>query len=224
MGRFAVTNFSKGEFAPELYGRIDIPQYGAGAKELTNFIVQRYGGATFRPGFELVAEVDDITIRRRMIPFQYSIEQAYILHLEHNEMRVLANGGYILEEDDLAIQSVAIGLQTTLEIPFHDFAVGDKLYFDGVEGMVQLNNRFLLVTAVPDADHVTVDVNSVDFDAFVSSTGILRVAAPPPPPAPPATPTPAPPTTTPAPTGSVGGTGSASGPGTWDGLIRPAIV
>lgn len=181
MLRRALTNFSKGEFGPELYGRVDIPQYSAGAKQLSNWIIQRYGGIFFRPGFQFVAPVPENV--RRLIPFQYSIDQAYVLIPDQYAMLVAASGGLILE-DNLKILSVETGSETTLEIPFHDMEVGDQVYLAGVEGMTELNNRFATITAVPDADHITIDVDSTTFSVFVSSDGEERTAPPAPPPAP----------------------------------------
>ncbi|KKN57908.1 hypothetical protein LCGC14_0557390 [marine sediment metagenome] len=45
-------SFGAGEFAPLALGRTDLPQYGAGLKQLSNFIVSPQGSATRRPGFK----------------------------------------------------------------------------------------------------------------------------------------------------------------------------
>jgi hypothetical protein len=224
--RDLVTNFSRGEFAPELYGRVDIPEYSAGAKRLRNFVIQRYGGLAFRPGFQFVGEVDDKTETYALRAFQYSVDQAYILLLGDSKMQVLAHGGFVAE-DNLEIHSVGVGGATTLEIPFHDMAVGDRGYIDGVEGMVELNGRFVEVIGVPDADHITIDLSSVGFDAFVSSDGITRVGTPAPPPAPEAPP-PAPPAPPTPPETTTGGGNEAiidrgRGTGTWGARIDTDI-
>src|SRR5437773_10533889 len=99
MPRQAITNFSRGEFAPELYGRVDIPQYNAGARELTNFIIQRYGGVSFRPGFRFVGEVDDIDWNYRYVPFQFSVDQAYVMVFGDVQVRFLADGGMVAEDN-----------------------------------------------------------------------------------------------------------------------------
>ena len=227
MARLAITNFSKGEFGPELYGRVDIPQYNAGVKQGLNFLIQRYGGAMFRPGFRFAGEVDDLTKVYRLSPFQYSIDQAYILLHGDLQTRFLAEGGFVVEED-LAIQSVVTGPTTILGLPFHAYVVGERIWIDGVTGMVELNNRYATVLSVPDANHVEVDIDSTGFSAFVSSTGIVRVGAPAPPdppePTPPDPPAPTPPPTTSGPGVDLGGGGSGQGPGNWDGFVRPSIA
>jgi hypothetical protein len=204
--KLAITNFSRGEFGPQLYGRVDLPQYNAGAKELTNFIVQRYGGVRFRDGFRHVAPVfGDITKPVKLIPFQYSIDQAYVVVMRDSIMNVAARGGMVLEED-LKIQSVTYGATTTLAIPFHGYAVGDILFLNGNTGPEEMNNRFVTVTAVPTAGTVTVALNSTGFDALTDSTGIVRGA----PPTPPPTPEPPPPAPPPAPPPPPVGTGESN--------------
>jgi len=204
------TNFTKGEISPELQARIDTSQYGAAAKKVRNFIIQRYGGLSFRPGFRFVGEVDDATKQVRYLPFQYNIEQAYIMALEDGNMRLLTGGGFVIEQD-LQITAISKDANAQITAAYHDYEVGDRLYLQGITGMVELNDRYVTVVSVLDADNFTIDVNTTSFSTFVSSTGDVRVGAPtppdPPPPDPPAPPAqPDPPSTT---TG--GGSGSATG-------------
>lgn len=209
--KLPMTNFSKGEFAPLLYARVDVPQYQAGAKVVENFIIQRYGGLSFRPGFRFAGEVDNFDHNYRMIPFAADQNQGFIQLLGDLQMRVMARGGFVLEED-LKIISVTTGATTILEIPFHDYNVGDRLYLDGNTGM-PLDGRFVTVLSVPDADHVEVDLDSTGFAALTASTGIVRVGAPtPPPPDPTPLPDPTPPPP-PPPTGGGGGSGGELGGG-----------
>jgi hypothetical protein len=211
MARQSITNFSRGEFGPELYGRVDIPQYNAGAKELTNFIIQRYGGVAFRPGFRFVGEADATDGTYRYMPFQFSVEQAYVIVYGESAMRLLAGGGFVTEED-LKIVSATQANQIVIEVPFHDMTVGQRVYIDGISGMEELNGRFAKVVAVPDADHITLDINSTNFAALTDSTGIVRTEAPTPPPDPePAPPPPPPPPPPPTTTG-----GGSGGSGTYN--------
>ena len=71
-------SFAGGELTPALYGRTDLQKYDVGASTLKNMIVLRYGGATRRPGFRHVAKTQGGR-KARLIPFQYSTEQSYVL-------------------------------------------------------------------------------------------------------------------------------------------------
>ena len=117
MPKYPITNFSRGEFGAELYGRVDIPQYTAGAKQLKNFIVQRYGGAARRPGFRYVGELRD-TDERLLVPFQYSIEQSYVIVMGNSKMTLAALGGMITEMV-VKITAITKATQAVLTIPFH---------------------------------------------------------------------------------------------------------
>lgn len=215
------TNLSKGELAPELQARIDTAQYEAGAKRLRNFIIQRYGGASFRPGFRLVGELDNITSTPRYLPFQYNVEQAYIMALDEGYMRLLALGGMVIE-DNLKITAITKAANAQITAAFHAYVVGDKIYFHGITGMTELNGRTATVMSVVDANNFTININTSSFTTFVSSDGIVRGGAPAPAPAP--TPPPVPPAL-PAVVEStdMGGSGADLGEGEYrydDGTLR----
>lgn len=211
--KLPLSNFTKGEFAPDLYARLDIPQYAAGARKLTNWIIQRQGGLKFRPGFRFVAETDSYSGQERMIPFSYDQNQGYMQLFSNLRMRLLANGGYVTESD-LKITAVTKGATTLITAPFHGFVVGDRVYFDGNTGMVELNYRFGRVLTVPTADTFTVDINSTAFSNLTDSSGVVNSAPPAPSPDPAPVPLPPPVVNNPLPvtTGASGATTYAGTP------------
>jgi len=212
MPTIPLTNLSKGELSPELQARIDTAQYGAGAKRMRNFIVQKYGGASFRPGFRYVAEADTAVSTPRYLPFQYNIEQAYIMVLDEGFMRLLAFGGVVIE-DNLLITALTQAANARVTAAFHAYVPRDKIYFHGVTGMTGINGRTGTVLTVIDANNFTVDIDTSNFPAFISSSGTARVGAPAPTPAP--TPPPVPPAL-PAPPETGGGGGSGSDLGEYE--------
>jgi hypothetical protein len=216
--RQLLTNFTKGELGPELYGRIDSPHYQAGAKRVRNFIIEKFGGLSFRPGFRFVAEADDVDTPLRYLPFQYNIEQAYVIVLGEANMRLLALGGIVLE-DNLEIDALTLAADGKLTVPYHDYSVGDLVYLSGITGTTQLNGRFTRVASVIDADEFTVEISTLGMTTFVSSDGITRSGAPTPTPTPPA-PTPVPPPPDPPTTG--GGSGGGFGE-YYGGGVPPAL-
>ena len=88
--------FSAGELSPSLYGRIDLNKYLTGLKTCRNFIVRQYGGVSNRPGTRMIAEVKDSSRTVRLIPFQFSVVQAYVLEFGNQYMRVYMNGGQVV--------------------------------------------------------------------------------------------------------------------------------
>lgn len=90
-----LTNFTAGEFSPRLNGRVDIAKYYNAARKLENMIVYPHGGASRRLGTVFVAETKDSSNISRLIPFQFNIEQAYILEMGHNYLRFYKDNGQI---------------------------------------------------------------------------------------------------------------------------------
>lgn len=89
-------SFTGGELAPSLHARTDLAKYQSGAKTLRNFMVHAHGGASNRPGTKYIAEVKDSTARTRLIPFQFSTTQTYVLEFGNLYMRVFRDGGQVL--------------------------------------------------------------------------------------------------------------------------------
>lgn len=92
----AFTNFSAGEFSPKLDGRVDLQKYVQAAKKLENMTVQPQGGVSRRPGSIFVREVKNSAHNVRLIPFEFNVEQAYILEFGDQYFRVHKDGGTVV--------------------------------------------------------------------------------------------------------------------------------
>lgn len=207
--RFSAHNFSKGEISDELLSRFDVQAYSAAAKRARNVKVKKYGGLEKRPGTRFVAEVFDDSEPTRLVPFQFSFEQAYALELGEGYLRAAANGGMVLE-DELAVADISDDAAAVFEVAYHDYAVGDQLYFTEQTGdFAYLNGRFWIVATVPDENHFTLDEVEGTGTTFSGSTGGATNPGPPPspPPPPPPPPAPSPPPPPPPWTGGGGGGG-----------------
>jgi hypothetical protein len=186
-------NFSRGELAPDLYGRFDVDAYAAAVKTARNVVVLKFGGLTKRPGTRLVAEVLDATDDNRLAPFQFSLTQTYALEMGQGYMSPCALGGRVLE-DELAIVSVSNAAAAVVSVDYHEMVVGDFVYITGVAGEIGdlLNGRAWTVMSVVDADNFTINADTVGLAAFTSATGGITRATPAPPPTPPVVPPPVP--------------------------------
>lgn len=209
--RAGLMNFTKGEISPELESRFDISIYSAGLRRARNVIIRRTGGVRKRPGTRFVAECLSSTAAR-LLAFQFSDTNAYALEHGQAYMRPLALGGAVLEEQ-LQVDGITNEDGAIIEAAYHDYSVDDQVYLSSIEGMTEINDRFLTVTEVIDTDHFRVDFDSTNAGIFTGSGGgTVRSgpppAPPPPPPVPPPLPTPEPPAT-----GSGGGGGYDVGGG-----------
>lgn len=89
------TNFTAGEWSPRLEGRVDLSKYFNACKTLQNMIIFPHGGVTKRPGFYYVNEVKDSSKQVRLVPFEFSITQAYVLEFGDAYFRVYYDHGYV---------------------------------------------------------------------------------------------------------------------------------
>ena len=98
MARVAVqlTNFTGGELSPRLDGRNDLAKYPTGCKTLENMIVYPHGSAARRSGTQFVAEVKDSSKQTRLIPFEFSTTQTYMLEFGDQYIRFYKDNGQIL--------------------------------------------------------------------------------------------------------------------------------
>lgn len=85
-------SFTGGEWAPSLAARVDLDKYATALQLCENFVVQPYGGVATRPGTKYLAEAIDSAKPLRLIPFQFSVEQGYILEFGDYTMRVYRDG------------------------------------------------------------------------------------------------------------------------------------
>ena len=92
----AFTNFTAGQLSDRLDGRTDIAKYANGCKKLQNFLVHAHGGATRRPGTEFIAEVKTSANATRLIPFEFNVEQTYILEFGNQYFRIYRDGGQVV--------------------------------------------------------------------------------------------------------------------------------
>ena len=83
----ALTSFVSGELGAKLDGRTDFNKYATGAKTLENFLIHPQGAATRRVGTQFVAEVKDSSKKTRLIPFEFSTTQTYIMEFGNNYIR-----------------------------------------------------------------------------------------------------------------------------------------
>ena len=99
MARFVdfTTNFSTGELDPLLRARVDLQQYGNALAKATNVLIQPQGGLRRRPGTKHILELPNTSTESagngvRLVPFQFSVDDSYMLCFTHNRMYVIKNG------------------------------------------------------------------------------------------------------------------------------------
>lgn len=87
--------FTRGELSPALYARVDLALYQQALKTCRNFIPRPYGGIENRPGTQYVGEVKTSANATRLIPFQFSASQNYVLEFGNLYVRVYRDGARV---------------------------------------------------------------------------------------------------------------------------------
>jgi len=173
MARVAVqlTNFTGGELSPRLDGRNDLAKYASGCKTLQNMIVYPHGSAARRPGTTFVAEVKTSSAFTRLIPFEFSTTQTYILEFGDLYIRFYKDSGAILEANKTitGITQANPGVVTSAS---HGFSNGDTVVISGVVGMTQVNGKRFKVASVATNTFALQDVdgNNVNTTSYTTYT------------------------------------------------------
>lgn len=137
MGNSLVTiqnSFNAGELSPSLYGRIDLEKWHSGASTARNFFVNYRGGMASRAGLAYVGTCKQpgTSYPPRDIPFQFSLNQGYVLEFGDQYLRIKSNGAYIVEATKTVSSVSSSGLFTTSSV--HGYSVGDWVFDTGNTG------------------------------------------------------------------------------------------
>ena len=89
-------DFTRGELDPKLRARTDIDQYSSGLTTARNVSIQPQGGAKRRDGTKFIATLDSgAGTAVRMVPFEFSVSDSYMLVFTPGKMYVFKNGAQI---------------------------------------------------------------------------------------------------------------------------------
>lgn len=92
---FSQNNFNAGELSPEMYARAEFNKYENGLETATNCLIKPHGPIHRRPGSKLVNEVKDSTKNVRLVPFQFSEDDSYILEFGNQYVRFFTNSARV---------------------------------------------------------------------------------------------------------------------------------
>ena len=187
MARVAVqlTNFTGGELSPRLDGRNDLAKYSSGCATLENLVVYPHGSAARRPGTNFVAEVADSSKKTRLIPFEFSTTQTYMLEFSNLKIRVFKDNGSVLEGDK-TISAITKANPAVVTATSHGYENGDEVLISGVGGMTEVNGkRFLVADKTTNTfelqDKDGTDINSSGFTTYTSggvSNKVFEITTP----------------------------------------------
>ena len=174
-----LTNFTGGEFSPRLEGRNDLSKYTSACKTLENFVIYPHGSAARRSGTQFVSEVKDSSKKTRLIPFEFSTTQTYMMEFGNQYIRFYKDNGAILE-GDVTISGATQANPVVITATGHSYSNGDEIEISGVVGMTELNGkRYLVANKTTNTFEITnidgTNINGTGFTAYASGGVANRV-------------------------------------------------
>ena len=181
----AFTNFTAGELSPRLDGRTDLSKYFNGCKTLENMVVHPHGAATRRPGTKFIHEVKTSSAQTRLIPFEFSTTQTYIMEFGNQYIRFFKDNG-IITESNKTISGATQANPGVITATSHGYSNGDHVIISSVVGMTELNGKTFKVAnkttntfEIQDVDGN--NVNTTGYTAYGSAgvaNKIYEIASP----------------------------------------------
>jgi len=174
-----ITNFRAGEISPRLEGRIDLQKYNEAVKDLNNMIVFPQGGVTRRPGTYYAGTTKDGG-QVRLINFEFSDTQAYVLEFGNLYVRIYKDGG-LVTATTTAISAITKANPAVVTSNSHGLNNGDRVFITSVVGMTEVNNREFTVAGKTTNTFQLSGVNSSAFTTYGSagtSGKIIEVTTP----------------------------------------------
>lgn len=177
-------NFSSGEISSEFHSRVDHIRHATGLFTLRNRWVKRTGGEENRAGWTFVGRAGQNGVKNRLIPFEFSADQSYILAFGNAKMRVIHDGAFVVS-DTGPIISISIATECVIGYSGADvLAYGDEVAISEVNGAMGkwVNNRNFKVSDVNTGAKTfkirlmdgTTYVDSFSFDAYTSG-GVFSI-------------------------------------------------
>ena len=181
----AFTNFTAGELSPRLDGRTDFNKYFNGSRNLENMVVHPHGAASRRPGSYFIHEVKTSSAKTRLIPFEFSTTQTYIMEFGDQYIRFFKDNG-IITESDKTISGATQANPGVITATSHGYSNGDHVIITSVVGMTELNGKTFKVAnkttntfEIQDVDGN--NVNTTGYTAYGSAgvaNKIYEIASP----------------------------------------------
>lgn len=163
------TNFSTGEMDPLLRARVDLPAYQNALEEATNVVVQPQGGVRRRPGTRYITEINAGS-GVRLVPFEFSTSDSYMLCFTENRMYVFKAGVLIT-----AINGTANPYLDTTSLGLTGARLANLSWTQSADTLIVVHPDLApvsLVRGATDADWTgsTISFDSVPKYAFTLST------------------------------------------------------
>lgn len=171
----AITGFNGGEWGAQLIGRSDNERWKLACRRMLNNVPYAQGASSRRPGTRYLAPFHNHADRGRIIPFDFSDEQAFQLGFEDAKMKVLETTGPFLRPASAVTGIVSLTPFIVTLAGGHGVVAGDQLFFTGFNPTSELNNGFAIASFVAGNDITLSGVTSPAALALIGGETAARV-------------------------------------------------
>ena len=170
------TNFSTGELDPLLRARVDLEQYNNALAEATNVVIQPQGGLKRRPGLKHTLELPNSGTESagngvRLIPFEFSVDDSYMLCFVHQRMYVIKEGAVVAAINGGANNYLAVSSITSAMLD-------DLNWTQSADTLIVVHPDLQPLTIVRGASDASWTATAITFDSIPNYAFTLSVTNP----------------------------------------------
>jgi hypothetical protein len=165
MARFVTmqTNFTSGELDPLLRARIDLKAtYNNALEKATNVVCQPQGGITRRSGTRFLLALPNTSTESagngsRLVPFEFSTNDSYMLCFTHNRMYVFKNGALVTNINASGNDYLALTLPAS--------ALNEMCWTQSADTLIVVQEDIEPIKIVRGASDATWTASALSFDS-----------------------------------------------------------
>jgi len=171
-------SYNAGLLSPYISARLDIDKYYQGGEVYDNFLPLIEGPITRRPGNLFITPQGDEDSVARVVAFEVSVDQPYMLEFGDGYLRVFRDKSVVLDSTyaPVVVQSVSWSAPdlTVVLLSTAGLFTGDNVFFAGTS-VPEINNQFFRITFV-NATDITLDgVDGTDFTVQAAPAGTMAL-------------------------------------------------
>jgi len=170
MSRFVSiqTNFSSGELDPLLRARVDLTAYQNALEEATNVVCQPQGGIRRRPGMRYLASLPNSSTESaangvRLIEFEFSTSDSYMLCFTHNRMYIFKNEALITN-----INGTGNPYLSTSGVGLVGSVLNNLVWTQSADTLIVVHQDVAPIKIVRGANDASWTASTISFDTYPS--------------------------------------------------------
>lgn len=171
------TTFNGGIQSPLLKGHIDAPRRDSSYKDSKNLLALKQGPLVRRGGTRNVFEtLQTVTDDTKLVSFLFNDEQAYILEVSPDFLRVYADGGIVTKSaDDQTITGITAASPPVVTVAdTSNYTNGNWVVISGLTEAVELNDRWF---RAKNKTATTVELFEVDNTTAISAPAVAETSS-----------------------------------------------